>query len=238
MGPDHVPLVRADQELLRSLPREHVEVVHPEVDHHLVELALGVGRPHHLGRLQLLQDLARPALHLLEAARVLPQELAARAGLVLFRGVLAHLRPLLLDLALDLARHLVPRDEVRHGEAHRAIPGQPGRERPVVDPLRMELELDPPLEPERADLLDVARPWTVAEPVQGMDDPRVLVGRRGARARRGDPRGEHEGEDQDDGSEPAEPPVHAAPPDHHWTGVRRRWLKAGGCRLAQGRDAP
>ena len=58
-GADRLALVLADQEAVLALVRVHVEVVHPEVDQHLVELALAVDRAQDLGRLQLVHHVPR-----------------------------------------------------------------------------------------------------------------------------------------------------------------------------------
>ena len=63
-----------------SLAVEHVEVVHPEVDQHLVQLPLAVGGAQELGRLQLLHHLARRAV---ELPAVLLHDFPAQALLLL-----------------------------------------------------------------------------------------------------------------------------------------------------------
>mgnify|MGYP003694409833 CR=1 FL=1 len=186
-GPHHVALVRADHELHRPLARVHVEVVHPEVDQDLVELPLAVDGAQHLGRLQLLHDLLRRAVHLgcgtfrMSSRRACPQ--------LLLRGGL-HLRAPGLDLLLGF------RADRRSAPAARAW-----RSRTVCSPARRgstarcrECAQDgadrrSTSSRPTALTLDVARPRAVAEAVQRVDDGRASSWAGGRACGRRRPRG-------------------------------------------------
>src|ERR1700693_1977339 len=49
MGPDRRLLIGADPQMVEALQGKHVEMVEPEIDHHLIELARAVERPQHPG---------------------------------------------------------------------------------------------------------------------------------------------------------------------------------------------
>ena len=103
-----VALVLADHELHRPLAREHVEVVHPEVGHHLVELPLAVDGPEDIGRLQLLHDLLRRPVH---PVPVFLHELSLRLPHLLLGGAVAVGDPAARSLRLGIEpSHLLGED--------------------------------------------------------------------------------------------------------------------------------
>jgi hypothetical protein len=108
MGPQGLTLVLSDEELHGPLLRIDVEVVQPEVNEDLVELALAVDGAHHLGLLQLGDHLSRRPLHL---RSVLLYQLAAGLALRVVARV-SHLALLLCDLPSGRARHLVALQEI------------------------------------------------------------------------------------------------------------------------------
>ena len=176
--PDRVPFVLREVLLCRALAREHVEVVEPEVGHHLFELALAVGGPQDLLFGQLRQHLARLArrLHLFRRAHRLA--VSARVRLRRHAGIF---RRVLLDvpprhqrrhevLIRELTRALGQRLEWRETRRHRA----------VGEALGMELLIDIGREPHLPDPIHVARARPEPDAVQDMKN-RLVVRPRGDR---------------------------------------------------------
>ena len=61
MRADHVPLISRDQVLIRVLIEINIEMIEPEIRHHLLQLALAVNRAHQLRLLQFVDhDVDRP----------------------------------------------------------------------------------------------------------------------------------------------------------------------------------
>src|SRR5260370_27833132 len=56
MGPDRRLVIGADPQMVETLYGKHVEMIEPEIDHHLFELARAVERAQHPGLGRLAQD--------------------------------------------------------------------------------------------------------------------------------------------------------------------------------------
>ena len=161
VGTDDVALVGREVPAHLALAREDVEVVEPEVDHHLLQLPLARHRPQHLRGLQLAHDLERP-LGRPELAPLVAGHLAAGE---LAPGLRVGARVLALQVA-DRHRQRGERGEGALG--HR-----------IVDTVGVQLTLEPGGEADGLHLLGVARPWPVGHPLQ--DVPPAFVHRRGQR---------------------------------------------------------
>jgi len=78
------------------------------------------------------------------------------------------------------------REQVTRGEPDRPEGRQVRRQRGIGDAVGMELLVDPLVEADRPNPLDVAGPGAVTEPVEGMndDDERIVLGGGTRRGRR------------------------------------------------------
>ncbi len=214
VGTDDVALVRPDVPAALALGREDVEVIEPEIGHHLLELSLAHHGAHGLGRLQLGHDADRP---LLEGVHVHQITAAHLAGL--------HL------LARARIRPRITAEQVgdRHAKGREVL--QRGVGRGVVDAARHKLLLEIGLKAQGADALDIAGSRTVRHPAQHVKDPGVVPGGASDGSGAGDgsiasDEADAEGDEQENGRQPACP--HGAGRCCCRSCWRKRWRSSGG----------
>jgi hypothetical protein len=162
---DRFALVGRDVPPHVALAREHVEVVEPEIDHELFELALARHGTHDLRGLELGGDPRRALVHRVQRLHFLTRHLAVR-----------DLRPQLGIGARELAERL------GDGHPERGQLGQGPVGGGVVDGPRAQLAVDPGGDTHRPDALDIAGPRAVREPTQRVNDLALTAD---ARRRRG-----------------------------------------------------
>jgi hypothetical protein len=221
MGADRVALVLGDVAACRSLAREHVEVVEPEIDHDFVELPLAVSGAQHFLFGQIGQDgtggasrvplLRRPFLTRTRLRRGahLPRRCLPGADHRIRPGRRSGTRvgPL---LPLRRAAHHLRRDQVLLRNLAAALRqrlerGESCRDSLIVDPLRVQLLVDVGLQPDRAHPIDVPGPRPEADAVEDVDDGLVVRFRRhGGRRAAGEHR-QHAEREQGREHEPTAP---------------------------------
>ena len=158
-------------------------MVEPEIDHHLFELALAVGRAKDLLLRELDQQLPL-ALHGFDLFRRAHRPLVGAVGV--HRRIVGRL--LLRAAPLHLSRDEVVLGELTRASRQRLEPGQAGRHRGVGNPLRLQLLFDVFGQADLADSLDVARGRAEADAVQHVEDGLVVgAGRDGIRHNRRGP---------------------------------------------------
>ena len=160
---DDVALVGRDVPADVALRGEHVEVVEPEVDHDLLELALTLDRAEHLRGLELRRDPEGPFLGRIQLHHLLACQLARLEFL-----------PELRFGSRVVAERLRDRQAERRERRQRPL------RRGVGDRLRVELALDPRVDADRPHPLEVAGSRTERETIQHMEDPPVVRQGRGA----------------------------------------------------------
>ncbi len=177
---DRVALERDDGEAVLALVGVDVEVVHPEVDHDLVELPLGLGRAQDPRGGQLVEDPAGP---------LVGRDQVAHLGDLGLRGLgivgLRVGRALGLDLLPGLAQRLLEAlDQLRVGHRKRRIGGEARLEPAVGNPLGVELLLDVGRSAHLGDAVGVARARAEGKTVQDVE--RLLARSQRVRARAGE----------------------------------------------------
>ena len=189
IGADRVGLVAADPEMVEPLPGKDVEMVKPEIDHNLLQLARAVERTPDPRVLRLLDDDVG----------------ALAAGFLLLRG------------RFHAAIHnrqdrTVFGEKPRRVELQRVEIVEPlGQRRGLGDRFGVQLFVDVAVDADLPHMRDLRRGRTESDAVEHMDDLRVGVARRQRRDGRdkaGDAkRGEKAGRS------------HVKPPDAGWTRV-------------------
>ena len=170
--PDRFLDIGRQQKPVGSLAHKDVEVVRPEVDHHLAQLALRDGRADDRELLQLAAELAE----LLHRSR------AAHAGRIAGRGRLA-----LQALALLHRIAIAPR-EVRAIVVEDLEFPLARRETGIGNVIRIELLLDPAHHPDLGDAVGFAGASAVRQPIQRMER---RIARRQSGCDTGSLRGQH-----------------------------------------------
>jgi hypothetical protein len=181
--PDHVALVFGEVFPRRALAGEDVEVIEPEVGHHFLELPIAVDGAENLLLGELGDHFALLArhFHLLGGARLLLRRVGRGALVGQLRLAPRHLRG-----------HVVVFGDLPAAERQRLESGQPSRHRRIGDPLRRELLVDVPGQPDLAHPFDISGAGAEPDAVQHVQDRLVVgtarngrAGKRGGRQRRG-----------------------------------------------------
>jgi hypothetical protein len=170
--PDDVFVVPADPEMVEPLAGENVEMIEPEIDHDLLQLARAVKRAPDTGILGLLNDDLR----------------ALAPRLLLFGGR--------FDAAVDDRKdRTVLNEKLRRIELQRIETGQPiGQRGRLRDHLGMQLLVDIAFDADLFDMIDIGLRWAEGHPVEDVDD--VFI-----RGRVGECRAGHHKRDADSGEE-------------------------------------